>query len=295
MRDLSIRKLVISCIAIGATLIAMVGHLVMGLTFLGEPYGVELGIIVTSYAQVGVATIFLVLNIVAFFVFKQIVCKRLGVATLSVLLAVTVASLTFSAIAMYTVPADISDYFVTLCIKWAVIFVSIAGCFIAYFVCSWYVTDRYIGAHDDIENFVEDEDVELYQDEEKAPEIETTVVETLTPFSEIHIDVCAMMFRKDVPTEKLLYLREALSHADDSKYAQIFATPTKDPTTVLLFSIFFGSLGVDRFYIGDIGLGVAKLFLNAFTLGLWWILDIYFCRKKAKEKNLTKILDSINE
>lgn len=50
--------------------------------------------------------------------------------------------------------------------------------------------------------------------------------------------------------------------------------PTKNWTVALLLSIFLGSLGIDRFYLGHIGLGVAKLLLSWMTLGLWWLIDI---------------------
>lgn len=47
----------------------------------------------------------------------------------------------------------------------------------------------------------------------------------------------------------------------------------KSKVVALLLSIFLGSLGIDRFYVGKIGTGILKL-LTFGGLGIWWLVDI---------------------
>jgi TM2 domain-containing membrane protein YozV len=42
--------------------------------------------------------------------------------------------------------------------------------------------------------------------------------------------------------------------------------------TIFLLSIFLGSFGVDRFYVGKIGTGILKL-LTGGGCGIWWLID----------------------
>lgn len=47
----------------------------------------------------------------------------------------------------------------------------------------------------------------------------------------------------------------------------------KKQLVALLLSIFLGELGIDQFYIGNIGLGVGKL-LTCGGCGVWWLVDV---------------------
>ena len=65
---------------------------------------------------------------------------------------------------------------------------------------------------------------------------------------------------------------------------------TYSSTTTLLLSIFLGGLGVDRFYVGDVGLGIAKLLFGWITFGIWPFIDIFVSYKKARIKTFENIM-----
>jgi TM2 domain-containing membrane protein YozV len=73
--------------------------------------------------------------------------------------------------------------------------------------------------------------------------------------------------------------------------APVAADDSKDWLTALLLSIFLGQLGVDRFYMGYIGLGVLKL-LTGGGCGIWWLVDVIMIAtdslKDAKGRPLRK-------
>lgn len=50
-------------------------------------------------------------------------------------------------------------------------------------------------------------------------------------------------------------------------------------TLTLIMSILFGSLGVDRFMMGHVGLGILKL-LTLGGCGIWWLVDIILIATK---------------
>lgn len=109
-----------------------------------------------------------------------------------------------------------------------------------------------------------------------------------------------MQYRDLIDPENLPTLKNALERVDDSVYEELLLVPTKSPITTILLSVFCGGFGVDRFYLGDVGLGVTKLLLITLlaipTFGLisiWSLLDIYFCYRKAKEINFKNVMQRL--
>lgn len=91
----------------------------------------------------------------------------------------------------------------------------------------------------------------------------------------------------------------------------------KTPIIVDIFNFCFGTLGVGRFMIGDIGIGIARLALlliwcafsslndgseemkviditfGVFVWG-WWLVDLVLVLKKVRMQNLRKVLLAID-
>lgn len=75
----------------------------------------------------------------------------------------------------------------------------------------------------------------------------------------------------------------------EDREIMVTATELKDPTTLLLISIFLGSWGVDRFMLGDTGMGVLKL-LTGGVCGVLTIIDWFTVQNKTKELNFNRLM-----
>lgn len=63
----------------------------------------------------------------------------------------------------------------------------------------------------------------------------------------------------------------------------------KNKTVAILLSFFLGELGVDRFYMGYVGLGILKL-VTIGGFGIWWLIDlIMIITGKMKCKDGTEL------
>ncbi|MDY4042427.1 MAG: TM2 domain-containing protein [Evtepia sp.] len=102
------------------------------------------------------------------------------------------------------------------------------------------------------------------------------------------VDMFMMSNGAKFPEEKAMFIREKLLAADDGKWGIISSLQFKDSTIAIILSIFLGQLGIDRFYIGDTGLGIGKL-LTCGGCGIWAIVDWFLITKATKEKNYEKL------
>jgi TM2 domain-containing membrane protein YozV len=102
------------------------------------------------------------------------------------------------------------------------------------------------------------------------------------------VDMFVMSNGKFFEGHQMNMIREKLLAVDDSKWAMLSTAQFKDPTTILIISILAGNLGIDRFMIGDTGLGVGKL-LTCGGLGVWAIIDWFMIQNATREKNMQKI------
>lgn len=102
------------------------------------------------------------------------------------------------------------------------------------------------------------------------------------------VDMFIMTNGNNLPEKKLPFIREALLSLDDSKWPLISTIQFKSSTTALILSILTGGWGIDRFYIGQSGLGIAKL-LTCGGLCIWAIIDWFLITNATKEVNYNKL------
>lgn len=99
------------------------------------------------------------------------------------------------------------------------------------------------------------------------------------------MDMYLMTNSKYFESYQLPMIRERLLQLDDDKWPQLQMLQLKDPTIFLIISLLGGELGIDRFMLGDVGLGIVKL-ITCGGLGIWYIIDWFLIMSATKERNL---------
>lgn len=107
------------------------------------------------------------------------------------------------------------------------------------------------------------------------------------------VDMFLMTSAKFFPESQIGVIRDRLLSLDDSRWPMIQAIQYKDPTTALILSLVLGGYGADRFYIGQIGLGVAKL-LTCGGLGIWAIIDWFLIMGTTREQNMERLMTAMS-
>ncbi|MGI6224292.1 MAG: TM2 domain-containing protein [Prevotella sp.] len=107
------------------------------------------------------------------------------------------------------------------------------------------------------------------------------------------INRATILFGDKIPIANFPYLQGVLSKTDITEHdLTMIAIQMKDPTISLILSILVGSLGVDRFYVGNIGLGILKL-ITCGGLGIWWLVDIFLIMGITRDNNWNLLMNSL--
>ncbi|WP_224484840.1 TM2 domain-containing protein [Robertkochia aurantiaca] len=107
------------------------------------------------------------------------------------------------------------------------------------------------------------------------------------------VDMFIMSNNKYFESHQVGAIRDRLLEMDESSWPVVQTLQFKDPTTALIVSLFAGQLGIDRFLIGDTGLGIGKL-LTCGGLGIWAIIDWFMIMGATRERNMEKLQQSIS-
>ncbi|MBQ8546660.1 MAG: TM2 domain-containing protein [Clostridia bacterium] len=119
------------------------------------------------------------------------------------------------------------------------------------------------------------------------------------------VQVALEKYGKRIPADSVSSFKKHLKDADNDCMDEFMFLKTKSPITALLLSIFLGGIGVDRFYLGDKSIGVAKIVLPfvaslisfipvigwligglaSLGIGIWKFVDIFLVFRDAKRYN----------
>lgn len=88
------------------------------------------------------------------------------------------------------------------------------------------------------------------------------------------------------PSNSLFLLQDMLAGVSPENEHRIMSATFKDPMTAFVLSIFLGFFSIDRFYLGQIGIGFLKLICNILFLGLWTLIDWFMIINVTRKSNM---------
>ncbi|MDO4780374.1 MAG: TM2 domain-containing protein [Bacteroides sp.] len=87
-------------------------------------------------------------------------------------------------------------------------------------------------------------------------------------------------------------VRKNLLSANEVKWISVSHMKFKNPTVMLIVSIFLGVFGIDRFLVGDIMAGIIKLITGG-GFGIWYVVDWFLIQGIARKKNYQKLMKTL--
>jgi TM2 domain-containing membrane protein YozV len=104
-----------------------------------------------------------------------------------------------------------------------------------------------------------------------------------------NVDMYLMANAKFFESHQIFQIRDRMLAMDESQWRMLQFMQFDDPVILLIVSLVTGPLAVDRFMLGDIGLGVIKL-LTCGGLGIWVFVDWLLIMGLTGRKNTEKLL-----
>ena len=99
--------------------------------------------------------------------------------------------------------------------------------------------------------------------------------------------------KKYFSSEKRRVILASLKKLNEEQINSLDDLSLRNPTVMLIISILFGELGVDRFMLGNVGTGILKL-CTCGGFGIWWLIDLFTVMRRTREKNFIKVRDAVS-
>lgn len=106
------------------------------------------------------------------------------------------------------------------------------------------------------------------------------------------VDMFLMANSKYLEGHQMYQIRERLLTLDEPQWRMLQFMQFDDPVIILIVSLITGPLAVDRFMLGDIGLGVIKL-ITCGGFGIWMLVDWVMIMGITRRKNTEKLMMAI--
>lgn len=87
---------------------------------------------------------------------------------------------------------------------------------------------------------------------------------------------------------ELMELAGSLDEGERHKFITLVQRETQNPVVNFGWNVWLGWLGIDRFVVGDILLGVLKL-ITIGGFGIWQIVDCFLIGNRTRTKNIEKV------